>query len=190
VFAVTAAIGLAACGDDPGQGSRSASGGNASPTPPKALQPAPGSPAFVAPASVPRSGSGPADPAAVRVIQRWLAAMRKGDIGGASRLWALPSTFQNAAPVQRLQTRRQIAAVNASLPCGAVGTRFSGAGPYTLVRFRLVERRGGTCGSGVGSTTGGAIRVSGGKIREWYRLYEPGETRPGPEPVHPGPYAA
>ena len=46
-----------------------------------------------------------------------------------------------------------------SLPCGAVATAMGGAGAYTIVKFRLTKRPGGVCGSGVGGTARGAIRV-------------------------------
>jgi hypothetical protein len=188
--AVAVAPGVAGCGDGSGSASGERRGPSTTPAPPGALQQAPGSAAFVAPAAVPRAGTGPADPAAVEVIRRWLAAVRQGEMERAARFWAVPSTFQNAAPVQRLLTRRQVTAVNASLPCGAIALRFGAAGRYTIVRFRLVERRGGACGTGAGGTTSGAIRVTAGRIHEWYRLYDRGEIRPGPEPVDPGPFSA
>jgi hypothetical protein len=63
-------------------------------------------------------------------------------------------------------------AINLSLTCGAKAERTGGAGAYTIVRFRLVERPGpgGGCGAGTGGAARGAILVSGGLIREWYRL--------------------
>jgi hypothetical protein len=45
-----------------------------------------------------------------------------------------------------------------------------GAGPYTIVKFKLTKRPGGDCGTGVGGSARGAIRVARGKIKEWYRL--------------------
>ena len=46
-----------------------------------------------------------------------------------------------------------------SLSCGAVATEMGGAGAYTIVKFRLTKRPGGDCGTGVGGTARGAIRV-------------------------------
>ena len=68
--------------------------------------------------------------------------------------------------------------------------RFPRAGRYTLVRFRLTERAGGDCHGAAGHTTGGAIRVSRGRIREWYRLYDPEEIHPTGPLVDPGNQAA
>ncbi len=65
-----------------------------------------------------------------------------------------------------------------------------GAGAFTIVTFRLTERRGGDCGRGTGETTGGAIRVANGKIREWYRLYEADDRRPPNARIDPGPNEA
>jgi hypothetical protein len=59
-----------------------------------------------------------------------------------------------------------------------------------LVRFRLTERTGGDCHGAAGSTTGGAIRVAGGHITEWYRLYDPEEIAPTGPLVDPGDRAA
>jgi hypothetical protein len=146
---------------------------------------------FVAPGSVPREGTVPADPEAVRVIRRWMAAVRRNDIHGAALLWARPSVFQNVSPVRTLRTLHEIERVNSSFPCGAVGVGFAGAGEFTVVRFRLVSREGAPgCGVPSGATTRGAIRVRDGHIDAWYRLYEPGEARPGPDPVNPGADAA
>ena len=67
-------------------------------------------------------------------------------------------------------TEQERIAVNTSLTCGAVATAMGGAGAYTIVEFRLTKRPGGVCGSGVGGTARGAIRVERRLIKEWYRL--------------------
>ena len=53
-------------------------------------------------------------------------------------------------------------AVNLSLTCGARAEETGGAGAYTIVLFRLTERKGpgGGCGPGTGGTARGAILVS------------------------------
>jgi hypothetical protein len=125
------------------------------------------------PASVPRRATGPAHSSSTRVIRRWLAALDRGDVRRAAHYFALPSKFQNAGtPVLHIDNEDERIAINLSLTCGAKAERTGGAGPYTIVLFRLVERSGpgGGCGAGTGGTARGAILVSGGLIREWYRL--------------------
>jgi hypothetical protein len=76
---------------------------------------------------------------------------------------------------------------NVSLSCGAVATEMGGAGVYTIVTFRLTERKGGNCGTGVGGKARGAIRVERRHIKEWYRLPdEPGGAQQAP-PAASGP---
>jgi hypothetical protein len=125
------------------------------------------------PRNVPQRATGPAASASVRVIRRWLRALDRGDVRSAAHYFALPSKFQNTGtPVLHIDSEDERIAINLSLTCGARAERTGGAGPYTIVLFRLVERTGpgGGCGTGVGATARGAILVSGGLIREWYRL--------------------
>jgi hypothetical protein len=143
-------------------------------------------PAVLPPKRVPQHGSGRADRRAVVVIRRWLRALRQGDIPRAASYFAIPSRFQNGTPVLHLDSQTEVFAVNVSFPCGAVATRFTAAGSFTLVRFRLTSRTNGDCRGAEGHTTGGAIRVAGGHIREWYRLYDPEEEKPGPATIDPG----
>ena len=100
--------------------------------------------------------TGPADPAAVRVIRRWLATLRRGDTHGAARFFALPSRFQNGTPVLLVDTELKRIAVNEALPCGARMGGAGGAGAYTIVVYVLMRRPGGDCGSGVGAPRGRA----------------------------------
>jgi hypothetical protein len=140
-------------------------------------------PDLALPRDVPQRATGPAKRESVRVIRRWLRALDRGDVDRAARYFALPSKFQNTGtPVLHIDSEEERIAVNLSLSCGARAERTGGAGPYTIVLFRLVERSGpgGGCGSGVGATARGAILVSGGLIREWYRL--PDEPTPPPAP--------
>jgi hypothetical protein len=183
LLAVVAATGAAGCGG--GRGSTPAvdstdttpgngvTGGTQSVPPDLALPP-----------DIPQRATGPAKRESVRVIRRWLRALDRGDVRSAAHYFALPSKFQNTGtPVLHIDSEEERIAVNLSLTCGARAERTGGAGPYTIVLFRLVERTGpgGGCGSGVGATARGAILVSGGLIREWYRL--PDEPAP---PAAPG----
>ena len=141
------------------------------------------------PPGVPERATGPADAEARRVINAWLRALRRGDVERAARYFALPSKFQNVTPVLTVDSERERIAINLSLPCGAKAVDMGAAGPYTIVTFKLTKRPGGDCGSGVGGTARGAIRVEHGKIKEWYRLPdEPGGDQQAP-PAPSGPAA-
>jgi hypothetical protein len=122
------------------------------------------------PLDVPDRATGPARPEARRVINAWLRALRHGDVERAAHYFALPSKFQNATPVLTVDTEPKRIAVNLSLPCGAKARRMGGAGAYTIVTFELTKRPGSDCGTGVGGTARGAIRVERSRIKEWYRL--------------------
>jgi hypothetical protein len=122
------------------------------------------------PLGVPDRATGAARPEARRVINAWLSALRHGHVERAAHYFALPSKFQNATPVLTVHTEAERIAVNLSLPCGAKARAMGGAGAYTIVSFLLTKRPGADCGSGVGGTARGAIRVERRHITEWYRL--------------------
>jgi hypothetical protein len=139
------------------------------------------------PAGVPDASTGPAATAARHIINDWLKALRSGNVKRAAHYFALPSKFQNATPVLTVHNEQERIAVNTSLSCGAVATEMGGAGVYTIVTFRLTERKGGNCGTGVGGKARGAIRVERRHIKEWYRLPdEPGGAQQAP-PAPSGP---
>lgn len=133
--------------------------------------------ALVLPATVPRRSTGPAEPAAVQVIERWTRELREGRVGAAAREFALPSRFQNGTPVLQITQPIEREAINRSFSCGAKAVRFGAARDFTIVVFRLTERPGGDCGAGTGNLARSAIRVRGGKIIDWYRLPDEGEQQ-------------
>jgi hypothetical protein len=141
------------------------------------------------PQGVPDRATGPAEPASRKTINAWLRALRSGNVERAAHYFRLPSKFQNGTPVLTVDSERERIAINISLPCGAKTIEMGGAGPYTIVTFRLTRRPGGDCATGVGNKARGAIRVQGGKIIEWYRLPdEPGgEQQAPPPPANSGP---
>src|SRR6185295_6958472 len=95
------------------------------------------------PADVPLRATGPASKTATRIIRRWLAALDRGDIERAAHFFALPSKFQNAGtPVLHIDSEAERIAINLSLTCGARAEETGGAGAYTIVQFRLTERKG------------------------------------------------
>jgi hypothetical protein len=112
------------------------------------------------------------------VIRRWSNTLRAGDVRAASRLFAVPATVANGGAPQRLTTREAIRVFNDSLPCGARLLRTRHTGGYTVATFRLTERRGGDCGSGVGAVAATAFIVHRGRILEWLRLPDPGANPP------------
>jgi hypothetical protein len=131
------------------------------------------------PEHVPRRAKGPADKRAVHVIAAWLKHLRHGDETGAARYWATGAKFQNATPVLTIDSPIEKLAIQKSLPCGARIKEAGGPAPFVVLVFVLTKRPGGDCGSGVGGTARGAIRVAHGRIAEWYRLPDdPGQDQP------------
>jgi hypothetical protein len=131
----------------------------------------------------------PADPAAVSVIQAWSSALRHGDVRGAARYFALPSTFiigpdpSGEVPVITIRTRAEAAAANATLPCGAVFISADQRGRYVNALFRLTDRPGpgGGCGTGTGQVARTNFVISGGRIVQWIRAPDdPGDHPGGP----------
>jgi hypothetical protein len=134
---------------------------------------------------------------AVGVIRAWSDALRRGDVGAASRYFALPSVMVNGtdaaghAFVITITNRAQAEAANESLPCGARLISATRRGRYVNALFRLTGRPGpgGTdCGSGVGSTARTNFVIAHGLIVEWLRAPDqPGDNpgAPAPAPTTP-----
>lgn len=128
-------------------------------------------------AQVPRPReSAPA--AATRVIRRWSDTLRRGDVEGAARFFALPSIVQvqPGGPAERITRRGEAVAFQAILPCGARLISAGRAGRYVNALFRLTSRPGATCDA-PGATARTAFVIRGGKIAEWRRAPdEPGDA--------------
>jgi hypothetical protein len=137
------------------------------------------------PDKVPDRAKGPARPEARRVIRAWLRELRHGHVVRAAHYFALPSKYQNNTPVLLVDTEAKREAVNKALPCGAIATAMGANGAFTIVTFKLTKRPGGACGSGVGNSARGAIKVNRGHIKEWYRL--PDQPTPEGPPALSGP---
>ena len=168
-------LALAACGGGSGDPADTAA-----PPPPAGQAQDP----LALPPGVPLRDSGPADPAAIRVIRLWSDALRSSDVALASSLWAIPSKVQNGTPLLTLTSLTEVRAFNDSLSCGSrLTSALGGRNGYTIAIFKLTERPGGDCGSGTGNHARTAIRVRGGKIAEWYRL--PGDFAEPPAPGEP-----
>ena len=105
------------------------------------------------------------------VIRRWLAALREADFERAARYFSVPVRVQSGNRVEELRSRSLIESWNRSLPCGAVLERLRPRrGGFVLATLQLTDRAGSTCGSGTSGRARTAIRVEGGRIREWYSL--------------------
>jgi hypothetical protein len=131
-----------------------------------------------------------ADPAAVTVIRAWSTALRRGDVAGAARYFALPSEFVNGpGEVMTIQTEAEAQAANATLPCGASLISTERRGRFVSALFRLTDRLGSEagCGSGTGQLARTDFVIARGHIVEWIRAPEVsgGGGSPSPAPAAP-----
>jgi hypothetical protein len=187
VLAIAVVAAAAGCGSSPPQHADGSHRGATAAPPAQDHSPIKPQSDLAIPRRVPRDGTGPSDAGARRVIRAWLDALDHNDIERAAAYFALPSKFQNGTPVLTLDSEQERIAVNVALPCGARATEMRGAGPFTIVSFRLIDRPGGECGQAVGGRARGAIRVARGRIVEWYRLPDvPGGEQTAP-PAPSGP---
>jgi hypothetical protein len=118
------------------------------------------------------------DPADVRVVRAWADTLRRGDVRGAARYFALPSLVSNGTAPIKLETRAQVRFFNRTLPCGAkVIATEPAPHDFFIVTFRLTERPGkGECGGGTGATARTAFRVRRRHITDWLRVPDDGST--------------
>jgi len=117
----------------------------------------------------------PADPRRVAIVRKWVATLRAGRIVAASRYFSVPVIVQNAGPAYKLLTPKAVRGFNASLPCGARVVRAVAGDKYTIVTFRLTERKNSKagCGTGTGTLAATAFRFRHGRISEWIRVTPP-----------------
>jgi hypothetical protein len=119
---------------------------------------------------------GGADPADAQLIERWASTLRRGDIDGAARFFAIPSVAENGPALIRIHDRDDARLFNASLPCGARLIAATAEGHFVIATFRLTERPGpGSCGTGAGQTARTAFVIEDGKFVEWRRVEVGGE---------------
>jgi hypothetical protein len=131
----------------------------------------------------------------VAVIRAWSDALRRGDVRGAARYFAVPSVMVNGtdasggALVIAIDTHGEALAANASLPCGARLISADQRGRYVNALFRLTGRPGpggSSCGTGVGQTARTNFVIVHGLIVEWIRAPDdPGDNGGSPTPVTP-----
>jgi hypothetical protein len=124
---------------------------------------------------------GDAKPADVQVIDGWVTALRKGDVGAAAGYFATPSVAQNGPILVRIHSLDDARRFNESLPCGARLIRADSAGEFTTATFRLTERPGpGACGPGTGGIAKTSFVIRDGKIVQWRRVGAGGGGAPAP----------
>jgi hypothetical protein len=119
----------------------------------------------------------------VGVIRGWVDTLADGDVDGAADYFAVPSVVQNATPPLTLRSRADVVAFNRSLPCGAKLIKARPVGRVIVATFRLTERPGGDCGSGVGLLARTAFVVKDGRIVQWRRLPNPSKQPSGSGPI-------
>jgi len=108
--------------------------------------------------------------AGVAVIEGWVTSLSKGDVEGAARYFAVPSVVENGGPPVTLRSHVDAVAFNDSLPCGARLVKASPVDNFIAATFRLTDRPGGGCGSGIGQLARTAFQIRDGKITQWRRL--------------------
>lgn len=123
-------------------------------------------------------------PSGAGTVRSWSEALTRGDLAGASALFAIPSLAQidPAGPVGRIAKPADAHALDESLPCGAKLLDARAGGGYIDALFLLTQRPGARC-DGPGGTARVAFRIRAGKIVEWRRIAdEPGDTDRGTAP--------
>jgi hypothetical protein len=109
----------------------------------------------------------------VAVIEGWVETLAEGDVEAAADYFAVPSVAENGTPPVTLRSHADVIAFNRSLPCGARLIKARPEGRFIVATFRLTERSGGDCGSGIGELARTAFVIRDGKIAEWHRLPDP-----------------
>ncbi len=112
----------------------------------------------------------------VAVIEGWVNSLTKGNVASAAGYFAVPSEVENGGPPLTLRSRADAVAFNSSLPCGAKLVKATPVHDFIAATFRLTDRPGGGCGSGVGQLARTAFQIRGGKIEQWRRLPNPSQT--------------
>lgn len=127
----------------------------------------------------------PANADAVKVIQDWSDALRRGNVRAAAAYFKVPSELINgvgangAVALIRIHSLAQAEAANETLPCGAKFISADQRGRYVNALFKLTGRPGpgGGCGSGAGQTARTNFLIANGRIVEWIRAPDdPGDN--------------
>lgn len=138
----------------------------------------------------------PANAMAVKVIEGWSSALRRGDVRTAATYFQVPSEMINgigangALALIRIRSLAQAQAANETLPCGAKFISADQRGRYVNALFKLTGRLGvggSSCGSGPGATARTNFVIANGRIVEWIRAPDdPGDNGSPPSPQGSG----
>jgi hypothetical protein len=128
------------------------------------------------------------------VIRDWSNTLRRGDVAGAARYFALPSIFANGAGVGGLavvtiRKESEAVAVNSELSCGSVFISAIKEGKYLNALFRLTNRKGAgaDCDGGAGELARVDFLIKNGRIVEWIRAPQAPNGQTAPVPTVPVP---
>ena len=113
------------------------------------------------------------------MIEDWSDALRQGDVEAAAGYFAIPSTAENGPLLTKIGSPEDAIAFNDSLPCGAEVISARTEGDLTTATFRLTDRPGGDCGTGIGGKASTSFDIQNGKIVEWRRIDDGGGPAPG-----------
>jgi hypothetical protein len=116
--------------------------------------------------------------AEVAVIRGWADALRAGHVEEATDFFAIPAVVADGTnPTRSLGDRAAVKDFNSGLPCGARLIDTSrGESSFVIATFRLTDRPGGQCGTGVDHLASTAFLIERKHIVQWRR---------GPDPVEP-----
>jgi hypothetical protein len=137
-----------------------------------------------------------AAPSGEAVIRDWSNTLRRGDVAGAARYFALPSIFANGTgtgigglAVVTIHTESEAVTVNSELTCGSVLLSAKRVGKYLNALFRLTNRSGpgADCDGGAGELARVDFLIADGHIVEWVRAPEAPTGGTAPEPTVPVP---
>jgi hypothetical protein len=135
-------------------------------------------------------------PSGEAVIRNWSNTLRRGDVAGAARYFALPSVFANGSgsgvgglAVVTIHNESQAVIVNSELTCGSVLLSAKRVGKYLNALFRLTNRTGpgADCDGGAGELARVDFLIEHGHIVEWVRAPEAPSGGTAPEPTVPVP---
>jgi hypothetical protein len=104
-----------------------------------------------------------------RVIQGWSDALRHGRVAAAAKFFSVPAVAVNDVQLF-LTSRAAVRKFNRGLVCGAkLLTARRGPQHVVVGTFRLTDRPGGRCGTGVGGLAAVQFLVRRHLIMEWLR---------------------
>jgi limonene-1,2-epoxide hydrolase len=124
------------------------------------------------------AGCGGSSASPESVVRAWSEALNSGDNNRAGSLFAPGARIVQAGIVERLRSRAEAVAWNASLPCSGRIVALRARGETVRASFLLGDRPANTC-DGPGSVVRALFRVHDGKIVLWHQLPGP-PTREGP----------